>query len=338
MIKKIVLTGGPSSGKTTIIKKLRENLEGQGYNVICISETASELINAHFIPYGKTEYVLKFQELVLKQQSSKEKNYEKMVEDTSNKDTIIIYDRAILDNRAYLDNQKDFDYLLGKNSLSEITISDKYDLVIDLVTAANLGKDEYEENGIRYEDIEGAKKTDIKTTIAWLLAPNLIVVKPEKNFENKVNKVIHIVNNHLKGGELQEKVSYPLDEEQTDLSMYNDDNSKKVYITDYHLANINPYTSNKVTKREYKGYDSYVYKSVETSDDKKQTNKYLIDALRFNELINSNWVLCENNYTELNFINDNQDIFKIVYKDNEDAKLICNRDSEIPKNVIIKKK
>ena len=115
MIKKIVLTGGPSAGKTTVINELRKSLEIQGYKVICVSETASELIKAGFIPYGDEKYTADFQELVLKQQLAKEENYESMMDKTYEKDSIIIYDRALLDNAAYWDNQKDFDYLLVKD-------------------------------------------------------------------------------------------------------------------------------------------------------------------------------------------------------------------------------
>ena len=44
-IKKIVVTGGPCAGKSTAMAKIKEELEREGYTVLLVHETATELIS-----------------------------------------------------------------------------------------------------------------------------------------------------------------------------------------------------------------------------------------------------------------------------------------------------
>ncbi|MBO7218707.1 MAG: AAA family ATPase, partial [Clostridia bacterium] len=46
-IRKIVLTGGPSSGKSQSMPHIKEHLEKCGYKVICIDETSTQIINSN---------------------------------------------------------------------------------------------------------------------------------------------------------------------------------------------------------------------------------------------------------------------------------------------------
>ena len=52
MYKKIVLTGGPCSGKTTSIQKIEEEFTQLGYKVIIVPEAAPILINSGIRPFG----------------------------------------------------------------------------------------------------------------------------------------------------------------------------------------------------------------------------------------------------------------------------------------------
>ena len=72
MIKKIVLTGGPGSGKTTVIESIKENFGGK-YKIIVSDETASHLMSMGLRPFGDSPIsIIDFQELVLREQLSKE--------------------------------------------------------------------------------------------------------------------------------------------------------------------------------------------------------------------------------------------------------------------------
>ena len=74
MEKRIVLTGGPGSGKTTVINNIANIFSSLGVKVIVVPETATEIITSGIKPFGEDPVdMLAFQELVLKQQLSKEK-------------------------------------------------------------------------------------------------------------------------------------------------------------------------------------------------------------------------------------------------------------------------
>lgn len=50
-IVKLVLTGGPCAGKTTAMSWIQSNFEKQGYKVMFIPETATELITGGLAPW-----------------------------------------------------------------------------------------------------------------------------------------------------------------------------------------------------------------------------------------------------------------------------------------------
>ena len=52
MEKRIVLTGGPGSGKTTVLNSIVNIYSSLGVKVIVVSETATEIINSGIKPFG----------------------------------------------------------------------------------------------------------------------------------------------------------------------------------------------------------------------------------------------------------------------------------------------
>src|SRR5574344_1202059 len=144
IVANIVLTGGPCAGKTTALAKIEEYYQERGYKVLIVNESATELINGGIKPFGeKALDILKFQEVILKYQISKERIYKETASQYGeNEKIIIIYDRGLIDNKAYIGQEK-FDELLKKLKMQEIDIMDSYDMVIHLVTAADGAKDAY---------------------------------------------------------------------------------------------------------------------------------------------------------------------------------------------------
>ena len=63
-ITKIVLTGGPCAGKTTAMNWIQNNFVKQGYKVLFIQETATELITGGFTPWEARTNV-DFQEILI---------------------------------------------------------------------------------------------------------------------------------------------------------------------------------------------------------------------------------------------------------------------------------
>ncbi|MFR1259900.1 MAG: AAA family ATPase [Oscillospiraceae bacterium] len=102
-ITRIVLTGGPAAGKTTLISRiLKEFKQDDGWKVITIPETATELISGFGIrPFGNCVSMLDFQYFVIADQLHKEKLALKGAQMVPEENVLIIYDRALFDDKAY---------------------------------------------------------------------------------------------------------------------------------------------------------------------------------------------------------------------------------------------
>lgn len=200
--KRIVLTGGPCSGKSSSLSYLYEHLVALGYRVVLVPEAATLVYGAT----GRTAaertpaYNRASQEGIIHVQHVIGEALARSLPDDS-RPIVYLYDRAELDGRAYL-GRKSFDEMLmrvtGKTAQE---IAHQYDAVIHLVTAA---ADETERspyttrnNEIRLETPEQARKQDRKTQRAWLGHPHLVVVPNEGSFDDKLRRTLRAVLNVL---------------------------------------------------------------------------------------------------------------------------------------------
>ena len=159
MIKKIVLTGGPGSGKTSVIESIQKNFGGR-YRIIVSDESASHIMRMGIRPFGDDPInLIDFQELVVKLQLQKEELFERAIESLEEKDTIIIYDRGLMDNLGYI-NIDEFKEVVDRVN-PEYKISnflDRYDLILNLVSREDCyTKDN---NPERIEDVDGKFELD----------------------------------------------------------------------------------------------------------------------------------------------------------------------------------
>ena len=188
-ITKIVLTGGPCAGKTTAMNWIQNNFVKQGYKVIFIPETATELITSGFAPWD-TRTNIDFQDIVLNLQLEKEKIFETAVKSLPNEKILLVCDRGILDNKAYM-SKKDFNNLLKKNRLDEIQLRDSYDAVFHLVTAAKGAKEYYNlDNEARTETIEEASRLDDLLISSWTGHSHLRIIDNTCDFEEKMKRLM----------------------------------------------------------------------------------------------------------------------------------------------------
>ena len=133
-ITKIVITGGPCGGKSTAMAWIESNLSKQGYKVLFIPETASELILGGVAPWTvNTNY--DFQKALVSLQIQKERVFEMAANNMENEKILIVADRGISDNKAYMTNVE-WESLCRELGGSEIAFRDNYDAVFHLVTAA----------------------------------------------------------------------------------------------------------------------------------------------------------------------------------------------------------
>ena len=183
-ITKIVLTGGPAAGKTSLISRiLKEFTRENGWKVITIPETATELISGFGIkPFDNCVSMLDFQYFVISDQLHKERLAIKGAEMVPEEKVLIIYDRALFDDKAYI-NDEEFRDILAYYGTNEETVLQGYDAVLHLVTCAKGAEFAYDYgNAARYEDVATAREKDDLTIRAWSKHPNVHIIDNSQNF------------------------------------------------------------------------------------------------------------------------------------------------------------
>ena len=195
-ITKIVLTGGPCAGKTTAMNWIQNFFQKQGYKVLFVPETATELITGGLTPW-ETKTNSDFQSILFDLQLEKEKLFEEGAKKLPNEKVLIVCDRGLLDNKAYMP-KRDFDYLLKTKKLSEVKLRDSYDAVFHLVTAAKGAKKYYNlDNAARTETVEEASKLDDNLIASWTGHPHLRIIDNSTDFEEKMKRLLKEISNVL---------------------------------------------------------------------------------------------------------------------------------------------
>ena len=196
-ITKIVITGGPCAGKSTALSRIQEEFTELGYTVLFISETATELINGGVAPWTcKTSD--DFQKFLIKLQIEKEKIFELSARSMPSEKVLIVCDRGMLDNKAYMTPDA-FSNTLYELKLNEVEIRDNYDAVFHLITAADGAEEFYTtaNNTARTETPQQAIELDRKLLSAWTGHPHLRVIDNSTTFENKIKKLITEISSFL---------------------------------------------------------------------------------------------------------------------------------------------
>lgn len=192
-ITRIVLTGGPAAGKTTLISRiLKEFRPEDGWKVITIPETATELISGFGIgPFEGCVSMYDFQYYVIADQLHKERLALRAAENVPQEKVLIIYDRAVFDDKAYIPDDDEFAGYLASFGVTEDELLAGYDAVLHLVTCAKGAEFAYNYgNAARYEDVDGAREMDDRTLKAWSRHPARYIIDNSVNFEEKINHAI----------------------------------------------------------------------------------------------------------------------------------------------------
>jgi CYTH domain-containing protein/predicted ATPase len=192
----IGITGGPSGGKSSLMKVLPKKLNNLGYGAIHVPEAATELMSSGCRP-GVNIPIFGFQEVILGLQMGREDIYLGMAKKLDYEHVIMLCDRAVMDNFAYIDEVARKN-LLEDTRLSPVLLRDaRYDGIIFLRTAA-LGAEAFyttENNPERKESLEEARAIDAKTLEAWLGHSHLHVIENvlEESFEDKLEKAFQAI-------------------------------------------------------------------------------------------------------------------------------------------------
>lgn len=170
-ITKIVVTGGPCAGKTTDFSWVQNAFTARGYRVLFVPETATELISNGVAPWTCGSN-LDYQKCQMLLQLEKEKIFRRAAETMDSGKVLIVCDRGMLDNRAYMSDME-FRAALESLGLDEVALRDDYDGVFHLVTAAKGAEQFYtlSNNQARTETPEQARELDDKLVAAWTGIP-----------------------------------------------------------------------------------------------------------------------------------------------------------------------
>lgn len=232
---KIVLTGGPCAGKTTALGYVSAELQKEGIEVIAVEEQATKLITSGKTPKNMGSY--EFHKLLFEQELKEETYILQQAEQMSCDRVVVLFDRGLLDNRAFV-TQADFDRYSSIYGVNEDVLRNSYDAVFHLVTAAN-GAEEYynlSNNPARSETLEEARKIDIETIAVWCGTNHLRIIDNSTCFEEKLKRLLKEIKAFLgipKPLEIERKflIEYP------DLALLNNIKTcRKIPITQAYLT------------------------------------------------------------------------------------------------------
>lgn len=205
MVLVVVFTGGPCSGKTTIIEKVKTYFQSRGRQVFTLFEIPTKLHECGFmypgVAYQTTKFAKEFEKQRLKIQIELEDAFMKMAKLKDN--SLLLLDRGILDARAFC-TKEFWMQLCHEFDLTHETICERYDMVFQLTTLALTDKDLYRQkmsnNDARPETVEDALFAEERSRKAWEPYPNKTLIHFYSTIEEKANTVIQHITRQLSVG------------------------------------------------------------------------------------------------------------------------------------------
>ena len=195
-IIKIVITGGPCGGKTSSLLKLKTHFSQKGYNTLLVPESATAIMNGGITPANCG--ILSYERCEISLQISLERLFEYAAESINANSTIIICDRGIFDNKAWMTDEE-FEQVLSEEGMSSKSVLSGYDAVFHLVSAAKGAEAYYtlDTNTVRIEKIEEARVLDEKIIQAWSDHPYFRIIDNSTSFNKKIERLISEIEAYL---------------------------------------------------------------------------------------------------------------------------------------------
>ena len=268
-ITRIVLTGGPAAGKTSLISRIMKEFKTKDdWRVVTIPETATMLISGFGLgPFEGCMSMEDFQYFVISDQLHKEQLALKGAETVPQKNILIIYDRAVFDDRAYI-SEEDFVKTLAYFGKDQDDIMAGYDAVLHLVTCAKGAEYAYNYgNAARYESIEDARRMDDLTIEAWCRHPNFYIIDNSEDFEDKLNRAMAKIYEIIgEGHPEREKHKYLIakPDESELISKYS---ASVINMTQIYLADSKKNAERRIRKQQNGNDYMYFYTEKRTGDD-----------------------------------------------------------------------
>ncbi len=199
-MRKIVLTGGPCSGKSSVQRALRQEF---GPDLVLVPEAATLLLEGGFPVPGKhlpwsPQWQAVFQAAVLPLQRSLEESCVLMARSQGAR--VLVCDRGLLDGAAYTPGGvEEFCRAFGIDYPEALS---RYEAVVHLESLATADPPQYGTagNALRFEALEEAVRLEMATRAAWAGHPRRLVIDGRRGVEGKVAAVVGFLRDFL-GGE-----------------------------------------------------------------------------------------------------------------------------------------
>lgn len=185
---KIVVTGGPSGGKTTLIEGLKKEL---GQKVAVVPEAASLLFRGGFPRIRSSAGVLHAQRSIFCIQ----RELEDLIVAENPKTPLIVCDRGSLDGIAYWPRTESHFFKSFRTSREKEL--KRYEWVIHLDTAGPAFYDT--SNTIRTESHAEADALNEKVKSAWRKHPRRIIITQNEDFFSKMSLSLAVIRAILEG-------------------------------------------------------------------------------------------------------------------------------------------
>ena len=186
--KKIVLTGGPCAGKTTLAQVIARIFEN---DVVVVPEAASMLFSGGFLRWPEIEARKATQRAVFRTQRELEAAYAAHFPSK-----ILILDRGTVDGASYWPSgSADFFKGLDTTLAQELN---RYDRVIYLESASE--KDylaNQKKNPNRIESWEEAAQLDQENKKLWNQHSRISLIRNERSFGVKIAEVLEIISQEI---------------------------------------------------------------------------------------------------------------------------------------------
>lgn len=207
----MVLTGGPSSGKSSALALLRSRLTSRGFQVLTVPENATHfLANSDGFQgaWKGTEDQVRMQRIFLDYQIAQEDAFKAFSQLHPVKRAVLLLDCCTLNSKLYLtdDQWQQALRLPGSVRFTEaVTYTEeelfaRYDLVVHMETTASSGDYQFgpgSNNPGRYHTPEEAKEQDKRCREVFQKHGQLRVVEYCQEFKEKIEQVLLFVNDAL---------------------------------------------------------------------------------------------------------------------------------------------
>lgn len=186
--KKIALTGGPNSGKTTALSVLKETF---GPNVELVKEAATLIFSGGFPRQDNSRVHIETAQRIIFYATQQ---MESLAEKTSQA-PLIVCDRGTVDAAVYWPaGVEDFFNHMGTSLEAELA---RYDAVLHLSPPENPAF--YQSTHVRTENLEEAFAIDRKILKIWENHPNRLIIGGTEHFFEKAEAIKIFVEKIIRG-------------------------------------------------------------------------------------------------------------------------------------------